>query len=134
MMATGAAAAYDAGECRRALVNLSNFYARRFDSPFVGAMIGIPATLWLRALRRLRQALPQSCALCMAASGNGLLCGQCLEALPRIFTACPLCALPSSTSAICGACLARAPPFTATIAAWTYAFPVDQLLQAFKYA
>ncbi len=36
-------------------------------------------------------------------------------------------------AAICGLCLARAPPFAATIAAWTYAFPVDQLLQAFKY-
>jgi ComF family protein len=30
-------------------------------------------------------------------------------------------------------CLARAPPFAATIAPLTYAFPVDRLLQAFKY-
>jgi ComF family protein len=27
----------------------------------------------------------------------------------------------------------RPPPFAATIAAWAYAFPVDQLLQSFKY-
>jgi ComF family protein len=62
-----------------------------------------------------------------------LLCEQCLATLPRIATACPLCGLPSITTDICGLCLARAPPFAATIAAWTYAFPVDQLLQAFKY-
>jgi ComF family protein len=29
--------------------------------------------------------------------------------------------------------MARAPPFAAAIAAWTYAFPVDRLLQALKY-
>src|SRR5205814_1543515 len=46
---------------------------------------------------------------------------------------CPSCGLPSIAAAVCGVCLARAPPFAATIAPLTYAFPVDQLLQAFKY-
>jgi ComF family protein len=112
-------------------MNLSNFYAPRFDSQ--GAVIRVLAMLRTSGLRWLQRALPQSCALCAAACGNTLLCEQCLETLPRMTTACPLCGLPSITSAICGLCLARAPPFAATIAAWTYAFPVDQLLQAFKY-
>ncbi len=86
-----------------------------------------------RGLRWLQLALPQSCALCAAPCGKMLLCEQCRETLPRTTTACPLCGLPSMMAAICGLCLARAPPFAATIAAWTYAFPVDQLLQAFKY-
>jgi ComF family protein len=30
-------------------------------------------------------------------------------------------------------CLARPPPFAAAVAAWTYAFPVDRLIHAFKY-
>jgi len=44
-----------------------------------------------------------------------------------------LCGLPFEAAVPCGACLARAPPVVATIAAWTYSFPVDRLLQAFKY-
>ena len=44
-----------------------------------------------------------------------------------------MCALPTLESAVCGACLAHPPPFSATVAAWLYAFPVDQLMQAFKY-
>ena len=93
-------------------------------------MIGALAA---RGVRWLQRALPQSCALCAVPCGNQLLCAQCLDTLPRAASACPLCGLPSTTSATCGVCLARAPPFAATIAAWTYAFPVDQLLQAFKY-
>src|SRR5258705_2347816 len=92
-------------------------------------MIGMLAA---RGVRWLQRWLPQSCALCAAPCGNLLLCAQCLETLPRAAIACPLCGLPSSTSATCGMCLARAPPFAATVAAWTYAFPVDQLLQAFQ--
>lgn len=33
----------------------------------------------------------------------------------------------------CGRCLAHPPPFTTTIAAFAYAFPVDRLLQQLKY-
>ena len=72
--------------------------------------------------------------LCAAPSGDGgLLCAACDDALPRIGVACPLCGLPSTRPLLCGACLARPPPFAAAIAAWTYEFPVDQLLRAFKY-
>jgi ComF family protein len=39
----------------------------------------------------------------------------------------------SSRDGSCGACLAHPPPFTATLAAHAYAFPVDRLLQALKY-
>jgi len=114
-------------------MNLSNFHAAEFDSPRYRAAIRALAMLRARGLRWLQRALPQSCALCAAACGNTLLCEQCLDTLPRMTTACPLCGVPSIMSAICGLCLVRAPPFAATIAAWMYAFPVDQLLQAFKY-
>jgi len=55
-------------------------------------------------------------------------------ALPRLPPACPVCALPAPAAAVCGACLSRPPPFAATVAAFVYAFPVDRLLQQFKYA
>ena len=53
--------------------------------------------------------------------------------LPRIAEACPLCALPALRGAVCGACLTRPPHFDAAIAAYVYAFPLDRLLQAYKY-
>jgi ComF family protein len=81
----------------------------------------------------LRRALPQACALCTAASGDRMLCRACAAQMPRIAHACPQCALPSPHDLPCGACLAKAPPYAAAIAAWHYAYPADQLLQAFKY-
>jgi ComF family protein len=80
-----------------------------------------------------RRLLPQCCALCVAPCGNGLVCDACASGLPRVVEACPLCALPAPDGAVCGACLARPPPFDATIAAYVYAFPLDRLLQAYKY-
>jgi ComF family protein len=41
--------------------------------------------------------------------------------------------LPAPAGSVCGECLARPPPFAAAVAGWTYAFPVDQLIHAFKY-
>ncbi|HEY4139022.1 MAG TPA: double zinc ribbon domain-containing protein [Casimicrobiaceae bacterium] len=121
-------------ECRGAPMNLSNFSEPRFDSArHCRPLGGVLAALARPLLRWLQRSLPQACFLCSAPSGNALLCGDCTSALPRIGSACPLCGLPFESAAPCGACLARAPPFAATVAAWTYAFPVDRLLQAFKY-
>ena len=109
-------------------MDLSNFFAGGFDS------------IGRRLLRGLQRGLPQACALCAANAGDALLCGGCIGSLPCIEGACPACGLPSAavesplaTPALCGTCLARPPPFAATVAAWTYEFPVDRLLQAFKY-
>ena len=115
-------------------MTLSNFFARRFDSGSGPVDLrGSIAALSRRAFHSLQRALPQACMLCAGPSGNALLCGRCTSALPRIAAACPLCGLPAPTRQVCGSCLARAPPLAATVAAWTYEFPVDRLLQAFKY-
>lgn len=44
-----------------------------------------------------------------------------------------MCALPTPTGLTCGACLKQAPHFDATRAHYRYAFPVDRLLQHYKY-
>ncbi len=88
---------------------------------------------WGRVRDGARAALPQRCALCVADAGGALLCAECAAALPALPQACPVCALPAEGFATCGACLAHPPPFAATIAAYTYAFPVDRLLQELKY-
>jgi ComF family protein len=45
-----------------------------------------------------------------------------------------VCGLPSRNGEICGNCLQHAPGFDATIAAFEYAFPIDKLIQAFKFS
>jgi len=83
---------------------------------------------------RIRQALlEQDCLLCQAASGDRLLCEACERELPSGASACPRCALAGSGNAECGACLADPPHFDASCAAFTYAYPVDALIQALKY-
>jgi len=86
-----------------------------------------------RIIALLRAALPQTCTLCMASSGDALLCAGCEREMPRVIDACSVCASPSPAGYTCGACLATPPPFAATIAAWRYAFPADRLLHALKY-
>ena len=53
--------------------------------------------------------------------------------LPWLSSACPVCALPISTGGVCGPCLSDPPPFNATIAAFSYAFPIDRLIHSLKY-
>lgn len=86
-----------------------------------------------RVMRVAQLAMPQHCELCVANSGRGLLCDACVADLPRLGDCCPVCALPTKNGGCCGACLARPPPWSHTIAALVYAFPVDRLLQQLKY-
>lgn len=64
-----------------------------------------------------------------------MLCAACEKDLPwRAADACPICALPSGTGEICGACLQHPPAFDATVAALDYRFPIDAVLQRYKYS
>ncbi|MBP6707982.1 MAG: ComF family protein [Candidatus Accumulibacter sp.] len=78
--------------------------------------------------------LTQDCLLCAAESGASLLCPACRQDLPRLPAArCPRCALPTPAGEVCGRCLGKPPHYDATDAAFTYAFPIDKLVQSFKY-
>ena len=79
--------------------------------------------------------LPQHCALCGARTPNRLLCAGCDADLSHYRApACPICALPTQGGEVCGACLQHPPPFDRTLAAFSYHFPIDRLLHAFKYS
>lgn len=76
----------------------------------------------------------QRCALCCSYQGTELgICQPCLLDLPwHQATQCPQCAL-LSDGRTCGNCLAAPPSFDATYSIFTYEFPLDKLLQQYKY-
>ena len=76
------------------------------------------------------------CALCAGRSATSLVCPACIEALPRIARACPRCAIPLGTRGpYCGECLAPdRHAFDDALAVFEYRFPIDRLVQRFKYA
>jgi ComF family protein len=83
----------------------------------------------------VQRAVPANCALCGAASQSRCLCAACDESLPRLpVLQCRRCALPLTTGEICGTCLSAPPAYDGVAAAFVYAFPVDALVQKYKYA
>jgi ComF family protein len=86
--------------------------------------------------------LPQDCILCGKAESRtgrpggrpSMLCEGCKGDLPYLPPhCCPLCALPTAGGKICGRCIANPPHFDATRAALAYSYPLEPLMQFYKY-
>jgi ComF family protein len=76
----------------------------------------------------------QDCALCAGAC-ESLVCEACALALPRIANACAQCGIPLPMGdRMCGLCLRDRHAFDDAFAAFEYRFPIDRLVQRFKYA
>ena len=95
-----------------------------------------------RAWHRISERIEQDCLLCAAPSRDGIVCATCADDLPRLHPpGCRRCARPLATvdsgtqtgSEVCGRCLTSPPAYDATLAAFRYDFPLDKLIQAFKY-
>lgn len=78
---------------------------------------------------------PQFCMLCSAMNKGSLaICTDCRHELPwHTHEHCPQCALLSTGSHVCGHCLSSPPAFDATQALFRYAYPLDAMLQRYKY-
>ncbi len=81
--------------------------------------------------------MPQDCQLC-GVSSAGTICDVCKDDLPiRLESGCKCCgqigAEKSFEGQACGDCLANNPHFDATKSAFLYAFPLDKLIQSFKF-
>jgi len=78
--------------------------------------------------------LQQSCLLCTDHNGGEYgFCNGCLQSLPWHNAAkCPQCGL-LTDGLICGSCLDSPPSFDATHALFRYDYPLDRLLQHYKY-
>ena len=88
-----------------------------------------------RILRQnLSRWLSAGCLLCGDAASDDL-CTACFHDLPWNDHACSRCALPLPPLAteLCGACSRVSPEFDEAYAAFHYAWPVDRLLQQFKF-
>lgn len=74
------------------------------------------------------------CLLCAASTQHSAeLCSACFQALPwHNAPQCLQCGLPSNHP-ICGHCLHEPPDFDATLAALRYEFPLDAVMQHYKY-
>lgn len=82
-----------------------------------------------------KQTLPrQSCILCGAHCHHNMCCNSCKAAFSYLDqNRCPVCALPTLNSAVCGHCLLNPPAFAHTVAVFSYTFPMDKLILAYKY-
>lgn len=76
----------------------------------------------------------QRCLLCAANDGRELgLCDACYKDLPwHNAPQCPQCGL-STNDLVCGSCLNSPPDFDATHSLLTYDFPLDAMMQRYKY-
>jgi ComF family protein len=87
-----------------------------------------------RCTRSVQTLLPAHCALCGAGTRAARVCRGCALTLPRLpLERCARCASPLPSGGTCGECLERSPHYDAVSAAYAYEFPVDALIQAYKY-
>ena len=82
----------------------------------------------------VQRLIAPSCLLCAGPAAGHLICAPCDADLPRLPAQhCDTCALPITEGLRCGACLTHPPAYDHVCAPFTYAFPVDALVQALKY-
>ncbi len=76
------------------------------------------------------------CVACLEPDAHFGLCTPCRQDLPANRWHCRCCALPlafAGDETLCGQCLQDPPPFSRVIAPWRYRFPVDGMIQRYKY-
>ena len=74
------------------------------------------------------------CFLCLESTEGAALCQNCERLLAKSGFACPVCAVPLPAGGRCGECLRDPPPFDDVLTAFDYRFPLDRLVQRFKFS
>ncbi len=81
-----------------------------------------------------REILATHCLLCADRAPAHGICEDCWSELPWLAApCCTICAHPLPMPGVCGRCLAEPPNFDRVIASTCYRFPVDGLIQSYKY-
>lgn len=91
-----------------------------------------------RCLSHAQRGWPVHCILCSATPVldrvSKRYCAGCEADLPRLpLSRCSVCAVALESGVTCAACLTRPPCYDSVSAAYAYAFPVDALIQSYKY-
>ncbi|MGH8280022.1 MAG: ComF family protein [Gammaproteobacteria bacterium] len=98
---------------------------------------GVPRMVHAWLERVITSVYPAMCVLCSQPShGSRELCHACARDLPWNRHACPRCALPmpeANHPRLCGRCLKAPPAWDSALSAFQYGWPLDQLLQRFKF-
>ena len=78
---------------------------------------------------------PWHCVVCGLSCESKGICGPCKSRLPWNSHACEACGLPLSYAGdqVCGACLKTPPVWDRAFCPLQFNFPVDKLIQRFKY-
>lgn len=89
---------------------------------------------WLaRGLRWLRYGWARHCLLSgLDQAVDGLHPGWVAQ-LPWLEVRCKHCGVALHMPGVCGRCLAEPPPYLNVYAPWHYAFPVDRMIQRYKF-
>ena len=98
-------------------------------------MLSIPAPGFLaNCVRFVQRAIAPACLLCAGPSVGALLCRACEQDFAATrHRHCETCAVPITAGTRCGACLSHPPAYDHVCAPYSYAFPVDALVQGLKY-
>jgi ComF family protein len=92
------------------------------------------ATILNHCANLAQSALGSRCLLCAAPAPDSTVCAGCHADLPRLpAPVCDVCAIPISSGTTCGRCIAHPPHFDRTHAPCAYAYPLDRVIQRFKY-
>lgn len=107
------------------------------DTPRSGKPIrpqSAPERSFRRRFAEITSVLDRRCLAC-GARACASLCDACFHDLPWNDHTCQRCArpLPDLPGSLCGACTHSRPTFDAAHAAFAYAWPVDRLIQRFKF-
>lgn len=82
-----------------------------------------------------RKRLAAPCLLCGIAAIKSNICSGCRADLPWLdANVCSCCAHPLPAPGLCGRCISEPPHYDRVVAACRYAFPLDGLIQAYKYS
>lgn len=92
----------------------------------------VDSAWWQKPLDLL---LPPRCVLCAGPCGSICICDPCGRDLPWTGWHCHRCGLPLAAAGddICGVCVQNPPKFTTVISPLEYRFPVNRLVQTFKF-
>ncbi len=82
-----------------------------------------------------RKRVTSLCLLCGATATESNICPGCRADLPWLdANVCSSCAHPLAAPGLCGRCIAEPPHYDTVVASCRYAFPLDGLIQAYKYS